>query len=402
MSAQDDTSQDAVVGRYRSSMDPEGVFLRSGNRLVAMREAPYDTEAVLQEALARFPEVLAGPTTSGSSGVLLLIKREAAIPTADHGAAAFALDHLFIDADAVPVLVEVKRSSDTRIRREVIGQMLDYAANATSYWSLSSLKESLESTAAEAGRSMDEAIADLWSGEPDDFWHAVEANLRAGRVRLVFVADSLPDELVRVIEFLNSQMSPAEVLGVELHQYVGDDQVVYVPRVVGRTTAAAAKKEVGGGRVWDLESFLAAADERCSPPEVALIRRLLDHAEERGVRVTWGRGATPGVSGWYQLGARPTATWVLNLNDARSTTRAYLTFYLADVSRHAPDDRVPLAADALERIPPVAPKIAAARESEWRKYPSVYLQDVAGQEELTSAIFVALDVLAGPTVASNR
>jgi hypothetical protein len=29
----------------------------------------------------------------------------------------------------VPTLLEVKRSSDTRIRREVVGQMLDYAAN---------------------------------------------------------------------------------------------------------------------------------------------------------------------------------------------------------------------------------------------------------------------------------
>jgi hypothetical protein len=33
------------------------------------------------------------------------------------------------DQNAVPTLVEVKRSSDTRIRREVVGQMLDYAAN---------------------------------------------------------------------------------------------------------------------------------------------------------------------------------------------------------------------------------------------------------------------------------
>ena len=30
----------------------------------------------------------------------------------------------------MPTLVEVKRSSDTRIRREVVGQMLHYAANA--------------------------------------------------------------------------------------------------------------------------------------------------------------------------------------------------------------------------------------------------------------------------------
>ena len=41
------------------------------------------------------------------------------------------VDRLFLDQDGVPTLVEVKRSSDTRIRREVVGQLLEYAANAT-------------------------------------------------------------------------------------------------------------------------------------------------------------------------------------------------------------------------------------------------------------------------------
>src|SRR6266508_697252 len=52
--------------------------------------------------------------------------------------------------------------------------------------------------------------------EPDQFWQAVKVNLQAGRVRLVFVADRIPPELRRVIEFLNAQMDPAEVLGVEI------------------------------------------------------------------------------------------------------------------------------------------------------------------------------------------
>lgn len=37
------------------------------------------------------------------------------------------MDHLFVDQDAIPTLVEVKRSSDTRIRREVVGQLLEYS-----------------------------------------------------------------------------------------------------------------------------------------------------------------------------------------------------------------------------------------------------------------------------------
>ena len=42
---------------------------------------------------------------------------------------------------------------------------------------------------------------------------------------MIFVADALPYGLVRVIEFLNEQMSPAEVLGVELCQFVADGHV---------------------------------------------------------------------------------------------------------------------------------------------------------------------------------
>src|SRR3954452_22292694 len=37
--------------------DGEAIFLRSGKNLTVMRETPYQTEAVLQDALTQFPEV---------------------------------------------------------------------------------------------------------------------------------------------------------------------------------------------------------------------------------------------------------------------------------------------------------------------------------------------------------
>src|SRR5687767_14628814 len=108
-----------------------GIYLRQGDEFIRMREAPYDAEKVLQELLADHPEVLAGDDAdSGEARRWLLIRREAAIADEPGGGARWALDHLFLDADAVPTLVEVKRSSDSRIRREVVGQMLDYASNA--------------------------------------------------------------------------------------------------------------------------------------------------------------------------------------------------------------------------------------------------------------------------------
>ena len=36
------------------------IFLRQGDKLVEMKEAPYEAEAVLQELLADYPALLAG------------------------------------------------------------------------------------------------------------------------------------------------------------------------------------------------------------------------------------------------------------------------------------------------------------------------------------------------------
>ena len=105
-------------------------LIADGGDLVALNRQHYPSEDHLQDLLARFPGVLPGdefdPITPRR---WLLVSREAGIPGEKDGGDRWSLDHLFLDQDGVPTLVEVKRSSDTRLRREVVGQMLDYAAN---------------------------------------------------------------------------------------------------------------------------------------------------------------------------------------------------------------------------------------------------------------------------------
>ncbi len=81
-------------------------------------------------------------------------------------------------------------------------------------------------------------------GEPDadEFWQRVETNLRAARLRLLFVADRIPDELTRVVEFLNEQMPNIEVLAVEIKQFRGATGQTLVPRVIGRTAAVVTSE----------------------------------------------------------------------------------------------------------------------------------------------------------------
>src|SRR4051794_34132631 len=209
-----------------------------------MREQPYDSEDLLQGLLAKYPSLLAGD--EAGSRRWLLVKREAGVPSAEGAGGRWSLDHLFVDQDAVPTLVEVKRSTDTRIRREVVGQMLDYAANGVRYWPIPELKAAFSQSQTALGQEPAEVIAQLCDDADvtmDEFFTRVGDNLRAGRIRMVFVADVIPDELMRITEFLNEQMSPAEVFAVEVKQYraQGYEGTVIAPAVYSRTATASVK-----------------------------------------------------------------------------------------------------------------------------------------------------------------
>ncbi len=274
-----------------------GIYLiREGDTLVEMKERTYDSESILQELLARYPHLLAGDQMNADNPRRwLLVTQEAGLASEDDGSDRWSVDHLFLDQDAVPTLVEVKRSSDTRIRREVVGQMLDYAANSVLHWPIDKVTGMFEADCERRGVDADQVLAEFLGSDtqkdPEQFWQTAKTNLQAGRVRLVFVADVIPSELRRVVEFLNRQMDPAEVLAVEIRQYVGQGLKTLVPRVIGQLERQA---ESQAKRQWDEASFLRELGSRNRDGELPFARRALDWAKERGLRVRWGKGKVTG------------------------------------------------------------------------------------------------------------
>ncbi len=121
---------------------PGGIFLLDpAGELTEMAETAFAAELDLQQLLAQHPNLLAGDQIDpGTPRRWLLVSREVGIPDQEQGSSRWALDHLFLDQDGVPTLVEVKRGSDPRTRREVVGQMLDYAANSVLYWTPDALQ----------------------------------------------------------------------------------------------------------------------------------------------------------------------------------------------------------------------------------------------------------------------
>jgi hypothetical protein len=253
-----------------------------------MREQPYDAENVLQALIAEHPEIL-GEDETGTSSEWLLVKEEAGIPDAAEGVERWSLDHLFLDRAGVPTLVEVKRRQDARLRREVVAQMLEYAANGVAYWSADVLRGWFETTSGSqtvAERRLEAfGIADI-----DGFWETVKTNLEAARIRLVLVADEVPRELRSILEYLNRQMSQTEVFAIEVKQYVdaaGERQTI-VPRVIGRPEGGKPSTT----RQWDEPSLLADIRGRVGERAAAAAQKLITWASSRDdLLVRYGKGA---------------------------------------------------------------------------------------------------------------
>lgn len=272
-----------------------------------MVEQAYEAEAVLQQLLAEYPQLLAGGSDDSSGRRWLLVKRELGIASEEDGGNRWSLDHLFLDQDGVPTLVEVKRASDTRIRREVVGQVLDYAANASVFWQLAKIQAAFESrfpTPDAATAELERFLGD--AGDPDHFWDAVDLNLKARRLRLVFVADAIPQELRQIVEFLNEQMNPTDVLAIEVRQYVeqGGGRWTLVPQIIGDT--ASAKRSKGTARErrdWGEKDLLDAFRSSYSPHVADHMIALYEFLRDAGARRSWGKAAKPSVMLW--LGEDP-------------------------------------------------------------------------------------------------
>lgn len=264
----------------------------NSHALIPLEETRYASEDLLQEFLADCPDLIPGDQIDPvDPRRWLLVTREMPVPDSAAEGGRWSLDHLFLDQDGIPTFIECKRAADTRGRREVVAQMLDYAANGLEYWSIDQLRQAASDSAIKRGKSLDVEIASLLGDgvENDEgtFWKRVESNLREGKVRLIFVGEETPKELRRLVEFLNLKMTDVEVLAVEVKQYLAKDHVAIVPRVVGITEATRRIKDGQDGtghRNLTLDEFVRL----CSDPVGNTFRTIHDESVSRGHVPNWG------------------------------------------------------------------------------------------------------------------
>ena len=251
----------------------------------------------LQQLLERNPDLLPGYQIRPEDPCRwLLVKRELTVPDPSTGMGRWSVDHVFADQHAIPTLVECKRFEDSGSRREVVGQMLEYAANGHFYWSADYLLTAASSTAEKTNGTLEDALAVLEptvGSTPEEFFSAFVENLRVGRVRLVFFLEKAPAELKSIVDFLNRQMERAEVLLVEAQQYEIDGRRLVIPSLFGYTEEARRAKRqdpAASRKSWNKESFFADASNRLGEGQLKALERLFQFAHEQGFEIRWGAG----------------------------------------------------------------------------------------------------------------
>lgn len=133
------------------------------------------------------------------------------------------------------------------------------------------------------------------------FWSGVKTNLSAGHLRLLFVADSIPPELQRIVEFLNEQMEQTEVLALEVRRLGRPDDPARLlsVRTIGQTIEAHEVKTGGhhasrGSRGWSAASVLEDLGGRKGQQAELAGRALYE----------WGKGQSPKVEIGYGSGQK--------------------------------------------------------------------------------------------------
>ncbi len=361
---------------------PGGVFvIQENGDLVEMAETRFEKEDDFQQLLAKHPNLLAGDQmNSDSPRRWLLIGREIAVPDSEDGSGRWSLDHLFLDQDGIPTLVEVKRSTDTRLRREVVGQLLDYGANATVHWPADKIRNHFEAQCEQQGHSADDLVAAFLQtdSDPESFWQEVKTNLQAGRIRMVFLADWIPSELRRIVEFLNEQMDPAEVLAVELKHYTGQGIRTLVPRVIGITARTGGKTPKPGQRTtpWTPEEYLQKLEE-AGAENTAEAQALIEWAQKAGMKLVGGRGTKTAALNYDEGGHH-----LFCLDDVSDIPRFRVNFYLLP----APFDRPEMKTELLSRLNSIG-QISLPEDTQYQGF---RLSELGGKDGL-SELLTTLD-----------
>ncbi len=262
------------------------LFVVGEGKTQILEPQSFDNESILQDILEKFPEVTALDEL-GVSEPFLVIGREVATP-------AGYIDVLCIDGDGVLTVIETKLARNAQIRREVVGQVLEYVAQVSKWRAQEVVQvanQYFRSCETNTNQSLIELLSETTDAagnvDPSSIYDKIDDNLRKGKMKVVIASDSIPDTLRDTISFINSY-SNFDIFVMQVKSYIKDNLQIFAPTIFGLTRKVSSGLERDKIQ-WDEERFFDALSH-LSQDKVNAIKEIYEFSPE----IRWGTGKVHG------------------------------------------------------------------------------------------------------------
>jgi len=272
------------------------------------------SEEWLQDLLDRAPQLLPIRDVDERVDVpLTSLGREVATPAGP-------IDNLFISRNGYLVVVETKLWRNPEARRQVVAQLIDYAAQLRR-WRYADIDNVVREGARTRGRTLWEVVSPEGIEEPE--WvDRVSENLARGRMTLLVVGDGIRSEAEALADLVGNRPDfhfRLALVEMRVFRLASGDQVV-IPATLARTSEierAVVRIEQGGGVTVEMPTTVATGSRRVLSEEVlrdelrrqpngavaAQVAERLLQLLEAPFQIAWGSGSfavkvpDPGGSG---------------------------------------------------------------------------------------------------------
>lgn len=256
----------------------------------------YENEASLQQLIAEHPSLIPGVSAR-------------AVACREFSSGVGPADVVILDESGDLTLIECKLTTNPQIRREIVGQVLDYASRL---WGMR--VDQFEERWRRASKSDISPLAGF-DDEGADARERLADNLDAGRVRLVLAVDEVNDDLKRIVEYLAAITRPeVSVFVMEFRRAEREGVEVLMPTAYGAELSdAKVRQERVTRERWQLDA-LGNWGEQHDPDAMATYRALRAQLSKRGWRMIGGRASTPSQNAGLEVPAfGGVAKWPISL-----------------------------------------------------------------------------------------
>ena len=362
----------------------------------------WQDERSLQVIVGDNPTLLPGVTGNEAATVL-------EFPIYDAGR----VDILCVEQDGSLTVCEVKLRRNPEIRRQVLGQVLAYAAGLSAM----TYGEVDREWAARSGASLAASVLgdDADPSDVSAFQDTVIQRLRSGRFRLVLVVDELTSELKRIIDYLARHTdSDVDLVALEVAYARNGELEVLVPRAWGvaasvRRPSSRASSSDATRVPLDRAAGIVQASEEAHTGAGALVEEILTALGPRLAYLYVGNPDRLAVTGCVVVADDPVPCQPLAIRPALRSPGIRVCF---DWMRKIGEDRLEALLAQLESHPALAPLLAEVRTAQFRRRPLIpfsVLEDSSVRDAIVSGLSDALrpidpseDVVPVPATSFDR